>query len=103
MPIDDKFKVAKGVEGLAGAILPAFKPTDLNREVEHLIRDDPVVAEYVKRNPLYKQRLLDIAKVQYPKYRSLIRGANMVDSADRLLSAGGMIADGLGPGTAGAG
>jgi hypothetical protein len=103
MALEDKLRVAKAAGGLAAAVLPAFKRINLDEEVEYLVKHNPIIEEYVTRNPAYRNDLLEIAKTQYTKYRPYLIGGNMVDSLDRILSAGGMLADVAGISTGGLG
>jgi hypothetical protein len=75
----------KAFSKIAGAIVPAFQNEDMSKEVESLLKEHPIVAEYVKRNPFYRKTLEETAQDLYTKrYSKYITGAKLIDSADRV-------------------
>lgn len=88
---------------MAKAMKPAFIDEDLDYHVDYIIKHDPIIAEYVKHNPLYRQDLLDVAKERYKTDKIYLRGNKIMDIGDALASVKGLMLDVAGPATAGAG
>jgi hypothetical protein len=84
--LDDVVNAAKPGMRIAGTLLPIFQREDFNKHVDYIIKEDLLIASYVKRNPLYRKQLYAIAEEKYPKYRPYMMGSKFIDSSDRLTS-----------------
>jgi hypothetical protein len=89
---------------LGSAVLPILRKQDFNKDVEYILKNDPIVAEYIRNSPSSKQTLYDIAKTVYlTQARPYIIGGELIDSYDVLSSAAGLGMDLFGPATSGVG
>ena len=84
--------------GLVGKLLPAFQKESLDDWASEIIRKDPRIQEAVTRNPAYRVELLEDLVGLEKKYKGPMKGARLIDSWDRVTSAGSMAAEYLAPG-----
>jgi len=80
-------KGTKAVYGLAKIIAPAFQREDLGMHVDYIIKHDPIINEYVKRDPKYRLLLRDKLEDVYKNYKPYLISAGIVDTWDRATSA----------------
>jgi hypothetical protein len=89
---------------LGAAVLPILRRQDFNKDVDYILKNDPIVAEYIRNSPSSKQKLYDVAKTVYTtQARPYIIGGELIDSYDVLSSAAGLGMDLFGPETGGLG
>jgi hypothetical protein len=85
---------ARAVHSLASATLPLFEREDIDQHVDYLLKEDPIVAAYIARNPSSRQLLRstvdDVYRTQYRRY---LKGAKLIDSWDRVTSSIGLAAE----------